>query len=52
MVKGNIIKYTAIKQLSNRLEGYYTCTRVLLEEINPNLRSGQVSGVEDNFGSY
>ena len=23
---------TAIKELSNRLEGYYTCTRVFLEK--------------------
>ena len=42
----------AVKELSNRLEGYYTCTRVLLERINSNLVSGQVSGVDDNFGSY
>ena len=27
-------------------------TRVLLERINYNLVSGQVSSVEDNFGSY
>ena len=45
-------KDTALKDLSNRLEGYYTCTRVLLEKINSNLVSGQVSSVEDNFGSY
>ena len=42
----------AIKELSNRLEGFCTCTRVLSEKINSNLVSGQVSGVEDNFGSY
>ena len=45
-------KDTAIKELSNRLEGYYSCTRVLLERKNSNLVSGQVSGVDDNFGSY
>ena len=38
--------------MSNRHEGFYTCTRVLLERINYNLVSGQVSSVEDNFGSY
>ena len=27
-------------------------TRHLLERINSNLVSGQVSGVDDNFGSY
>ena len=25
-------RYTAIKELSNRLEGYFTCTRALLEK--------------------
>ena len=40
----------AIKELCNRLEGYYTCTRVLLERMNSNLVSGQVSSVEDNGG--
>ena len=44
--------HIAINELSNRLEGFYTCTRVLLERINYNLVSGQVSGVEDNSGSY
>ena len=42
----------AIKELSNRLEGFYTCTRVLLEQINYNLVSGQTSSVGDNFDSY
>ena len=42
----------SIKELSNRLEGYHTCTRVLLEIISSNLVSGQVSSDEDNFGSY
>ena len=45
-------KYTTIKELSNRLEGYYTCIRVLLERINYILASGQVSGVDDKFGYY
>ena len=44
--------YIPIKDLSNRLECYYTCTRVLLETINYNTVSGQISGVEDNSGSY
>ena len=26
--------YIAIKRFSNRLEGFYTCTRVLLEQIH------------------
>ena len=42
----------AIKELSNRLEGCYAATRVLLERINPNLVSGQAPGVDDNVGSY
>ena len=45
-------KYFAIKELSNRLEGYYTCTRVLLERINYKLVEHQRSSVEDNVGSY
>ena len=45
-------KDTAIKELSNRLEGYYTCTRVLLERIHSNLVESQISGVDDNFDSY
>ena len=44
-------KDTAIKELSNRLEGYYTVTRHLLEEMNSNLVENQISSVEDNFGS-
>ena len=45
-------QYIAIKKLSNQLTGYYILTRVLLEQINSNLVSGQISGVEDYFGSY
>ena len=45
-------KVLQLKNLSNRLEGFYTCARVLLERINSNSISGQVSGVDDNFGSY
>ena len=45
-------KDIAIKELSNQLTGYYTCTRVLLERINSNLVESQISGVDDNFGSY
>ena len=45
-------RYIAIKELSNRLEGVYTCTRVLLERLNYNLVSGQTSSVCDNFDSY
>ena len=32
LVKGNRRTHTAIKELSNRLDGYYTCTRVSLEK--------------------
>ena len=45
-------KDIAIKELSNQLTGYYTCTRVLLERVNSNLVESQISGVDDNFGSY
>ena len=45
-------KDIAIKELSKQFTGYYTCTRALLEKINYNLISSQISGVEDNFGSY
>ena len=45
-------KDIAIKELSNQLTGYYTCTRVLLERISSNLVESQISGVDDNFGSY
>ena len=46
------LKDTAIKELSNRLEGYYTCTIVSLERINPNLVESQISGVDDNVEHY
>ena len=42
----------AINELSGRLGGFYTCTRVLLERISYKLVSGKVSSVEDNVGSY
>ena len=45
-------KYISVKEFSNRLEGFYTCTGVLLENVNSNLIEGKVSGVGDNFGSY
>ena len=45
-------KCIAINKLGNQLTGYYTCTRVLLEQINYNLVSGQTSSVGDKFGSY
>ena len=45
-------EHTAIKELSNRLEGYYTCTRVLLERISSNLVESQISSAEDNFDFY
>ena len=45
-------KDTAIKELSKQPTGYYTCTRVLLEQINYNLVSRQTSSVGDNFESY
>ena len=44
--------YTAINELSNSLQGYYTCTRVLLERINSNLVESQISGVGDNVDSH
>ena len=45
-------KYTAIKTLFNKLEGYYTCTRVLLERTKSNLVERQISGMYDKFDSY
>ena len=45
-------KVTAIKELSNRLEGYYTCTRFLLERINSNLFESQVSGIDGHVDAY
>ena len=42
-----------IEELSKQLIGYYyTCTRVLLDNIIYNLVSGQISGVGDNSDSY
>ena len=45
-------KVIAIKELSNQLTGYYTCTRVSLEQINYNVVSGQTSSVGGNFGLH
>ena len=45
-------KHTSNKELSNRLEGCYTCTRVLLERINSNLVERQMSSAEDDVDSY
>ena len=42
-------KYTAINELSDRLEGYHTCTRVLLERINSNPVESQISSIDDNI---
>ena len=42
-------KDTAINALSNKLEGYFTCTVFLLERINSNLVERQRSGVDSNF---
>ena len=39
-------KDIAVKELSNRLEGFYTVTRHLLERINYNLVENQISSVE------
>ena len=39
----------AIKALSNKLEGYTTCTRVLSERPNPNRVGNRNSGVDDNL---
>ena len=44
-------KDIAIKELSKQLTGYCTVTRVLLDSTNYFV-SDQISGVEDNFGSY
>ena len=44
--------YTAIKELSNRLQGCYTVTRHVLERINSNLVESQISRVGDNCGYY
>ena len=41
-----------VKELSKRLEGYYIVTRVLLEQINSSLVSGQTFSVGDNFDPY
>ena len=43
---------TAIKMLSNKLEGYYIRTRFLLDKINSNLIENQVPGVDGNFDYY
>ena len=45
-------KDIAIRELSKQLTVHYTCTRVLLEEINYNLVSGQTSSAGDSFDSY
>ena len=42
----------AVKELSQRLEGYHTVARGLLDEINSNLVSGQTSSVGGNFDFY
>ena len=41
-----------VKELSKRLEGYYTVTRHLLYKINSNIISGRTSSVGGNFDSY
>ena len=41
-----------MKELSNRLEVYYTRTGFLLEKTNPNLVENQASSAEDNFDPY
>ena len=45
-------KDTSPKELSNKLEGYHTCTRCLLERINPNIAESQISDVDSNVDSY
>ena len=45
-------KDASVKELSKRLEGYYIVTRVLLEQINSSLVSGQTFSVGDNFDPY
>ena len=45
-------KVIAIKESSKQLTGYYTCTRVLLEQTSSNLVSSQTPPVGDNFDSY
>ena len=44
-------KDVSIKQLSNKLEGYCTCTIFLLERINSNIVESQLSDVDSNFDS-
>ena len=41
-----------MKALSNKLEGYYTCTRFLLERINSNIVENNISGVASKFAPY
>ena len=41
--------YASMEELSKRLGGYYTCTRLLLYKMNSNLASGQTSSVGGNF---
>ena len=45
-------KHIASTSLYDKLEGYYTCTRFLLEELSSNLVENQISGVADNCDSY
>ena len=45
-------RYAAIKTLSNKLKGYYTCTRFLLERTNPNLVESQRSSFHNNCDYY
>ena len=39
----------AVEALARKLEGYNTCTRFLLERINPNIVDNQISSVDSKF---
>ena len=40
------------KALRNNIEGYYTCTRFVLERIHSNIVEHQISEVGHNSDSY
>ena len=45
-------KDLAVAALGNKLEGYNTCIRCLLERINSNIVENQISGAGSNFDAY
>ena len=42
----------SIKALSNKTEGYYVCTRLLLERKDPHIVENQISDADSNLGPY